>query len=388
MAKKTVTPQSPAGPVINNINVARLQRSSFDIADFKSAIDSAESKYSPNRKRLYEIYNQCNLDGHLRAVVRKRILNITNKTPHATKDGQPVLEDVMKSVWFAKLLKYIIESRFWGHSLVEGELKNGVIAEINLIPRQNVSPEKGLILWDSANPTSGLYYRTPEHYDFFIEAGEKDDLGLYLCTTAYILYKRNNWGDWATFTELFGSPLRVYKYNPSDPSSREETIKSAKEMGSAAYIVLPEGVDVDFKEGGAGTGHTSYDTLRKSLNEEISITVVGQTMTTSDGSSRSQGEVHLSEQEELLADDELFVEGILNSKLPVFLRAYGIKVPEGVVFSLSEEKAMPLAERLAIDEKLAALIPLSKKYLYTRYNLPMPENAADAVEGKKTLPGF
>lgn len=390
MAKKQLPQNAPQnGPVVNNINVAKLQRASFDIADFKAAIDSAENKYAPQRKRLYEIYNQANLDGHLRAVVGKRILNITNKTPRATTpDGQAVLGDVLASAWFSILMQYIIESRFWGHSLIEGVVRNGELVDVALLPRQNVSPEQGLVLFESANPTSGLPFRVPPYDALLLEAGRKDDLGIYLSTTAMVLYKRNNWGDWATFTELFGSPLRIYKYNPSDPSSREETIKSAQQMGSAAYIVLPEGVDVDFKEGGGGTGHTSYDTLRNALNAEISIAVLGQTMTTTDGASLSQSQVHQSEQYEVLADDERFVEGVLNTKLPAFLRAYGVAVPEGVVFSLSEEKAMPLAERLAIDAKLAALIPLSKKYLYQRYNLPMPENAADAVEGKKPLPGF
>lgn len=374
--------------IVNDIRVGKLYRQQYDVGDYRNAVKAAENQYTPLRHRLYSIYNDALIDGHLKAVMNKRVLNITNKTVIASVDGETVLEEITGKQWFNKLLRYIIETRFWGHSLIEGQTKGGVLADVALIPRQNVSPEKGIVMPEPYSLTNGIPFRAEPWDKALLEVGGKFDLGLFLCTTPYVLFKRNNWGDWATFTELFGMPLRVYKYNPADPDSRETTIKTAQEMGSAAYVVLPENVAVDFQQATGGTGYAAYESLREALNEELSISVLGQTMTTGDGSSRSQAEVHKEEQNELFADDLQDVESVLNEKLPEWLRYYGVEVPEGVVFKLKAEKQMPLKERIEIDTKLSELIPLSKKYLYERYGLPMPESPDDAVSGKKPLPGF
>lgn len=60
------------------IRVQRLQRSKYQIDNWRSALRSAESPYNPIRKRLYEIYNELAIDVHIRALMDKRLRNVRN----------------------------------------------------------------------------------------------------------------------------------------------------------------------------------------------------------------------------------------------------------------------------------------------------------------------
>ena len=66
-----------------------------------------------------------------------------------------------------------------------------------------------------------------------------------------------------------------------------------EEAGSAPYIIIPKEAEVETKSGNNGSG-TSYNEFRQACNEEMLITILGQTLTTVQGENgaRSLGEVH------------------------------------------------------------------------------------------------
>ena len=95
--------------------------------------------------------------------------------------------------------------------------------------------------------------------------------------------------------EIFGMPQRVGKYSMYDTGTRQILEQALANAGSAPYIDIPRETDVEtVNNTGSGSSGASYGEFRKACNEEILITVLGQTLTTIQGDkgARSLGEVH------------------------------------------------------------------------------------------------
>jgi len=99
------------------------------------------------------------------------------------------------------------------------------------------------------------------------------------------------------------------------PGAREEMKNQAEEYGSAAYIVLPKGYgNVTFPESTKQSSVHAYDKAHTLLNNEITIGVLGQLLTTggAKGGSYSLGKVHKSVEESLNMADRLMAEYVIN----------------------------------------------------------------------------
>lgn len=148
---------------------------------------------------------------------------------------------------------------------------------------------------------------------------------MLLKAAPYAIYKRGGFGDWSQWIELFGMPQRIGKYNTYDPESRKLLEEAFDKAGSAPYVVIPKEADVETKEGGTGSG-SSYNEFRQANNEEMLITILGQTMTTVQGEkgARSLGEVHKEVEEGKNKSDLRYVQRVLNQRYSPCWRREGI----------------------------------------------------------------
>ncbi len=64
--------------VINELIIRSADRCRKDIATWRAALINAESVYFPNRSRLYDVYEDIILDGHLTGIIAKRIDAVLN----------------------------------------------------------------------------------------------------------------------------------------------------------------------------------------------------------------------------------------------------------------------------------------------------------------------
>ena len=93
-----------------------------DIADWRNAWQLAINVDSPNRKRLYDIYRDVEVDAHLSGCVAQREGFVMAKSfklvdANGKKDEQAL--HYFDQAWFKRLCRLILDSRFWGHSLIE-----------------------------------------------------------------------------------------------------------------------------------------------------------------------------------------------------------------------------------------------------------------------------
>lgn len=109
-----------------------------------------------------------------------------------------------------------------------------------------------------------------------------------------VFFKRNDIKFWLVFLEKFGMPTTAVRL-PDGQISDPVQVGKAKEVLSAIQqdsgIVVPDSMVVELIEA-ARSGTADYDKLVARMDAAISKVILSQTMTTDDGSSRSQAEVH------------------------------------------------------------------------------------------------
>lgn len=120
--------------------------------------------------------------------------------------------------------------------------------------------------------------------------------GLGLAHALYwpVFFKRNDVKFWLMFLEKFGMPTAIAKVPAgmiADPKTVQQAVAMLQQIATDAGVVVPDNVVVELLEA-ARSGSADYAGMHDAMNAAISKIVVGQTMTTDNGSSRAQGEVH------------------------------------------------------------------------------------------------
>ena len=148
-------------------------------------------------------------------------------------------------------MKLSLDSVYWGHSLIElGDIVtdgDGCICYdgVKLIPRKHVIPEYGRVVTDLGQDwTTGLEYRRAPFTDWLIEAGQPDDLGLFLKAATQTIPKKNALAFWDTFAEIFGMPMRIAKTTTRDEKELAKMEKMMDSMGASLWGVFQEGTEI------------------------------------------------------------------------------------------------------------------------------------------------
>ena len=384
MAKRTPGEKNP-NILIQQIDIRQINRSIVDIDTWRNAIRAAESVFNPTRKQLYDLYFDMLLDGRLSSAIGKRIMAITTtelKFSEDGKDNEAIIE-LINTEEFAQLQEYILESIFWGYSLISFDFLPDKIVP-TLIDRRHVKPELGLVVRNPGE-MSGINYTEPPHTDWTISVGNPKSLGKIMAACQYVIYKRGGFGDWAQFAEIFGMPFRKGKYNGYDEQARMKLVKALEEAGSASFMVIPEGTDLEVIQNSGNAGSNAvYKELRLACNEEISTLILGQTLTMTQGDkgARSLGEVHKDVEDAIYLNDRLFLLKVLNNKLRPLLQKHGYPIGNGK-FTYPEQENISKKDRLDMDLKIAGKVPVSDDYFYMTYGVPKPDNYEQIVKEKK-----
>jgi SPP1 gp7 family putative phage head morphogenesis protein len=355
--------------IVSSIIIRPNSRSVLDVGQWRTALKAADRG---KRQRLYDLYDDILLDGVLWSAIDKRIKAITNaELVFKTKDEKmrSEMDDLMESTEWEYMLIEIMKTIFYGKSIIELDFSEGF--RCWSIPRQHINTAKKVITVNP-NDEDGFPY---ENNDFLLNVGRDDDLGVLLKAAPYAIYKRGGFGDWSQFVELFGMPRRIGKYSSHDDTSRKLLEEALEQAGSASWMVVPKETDVETQTTSASQGSTSvYKEFRDACNEEILITILGQTMTTEDGSSRSQSETHKEVEEAINRSDRRFVQRVLNHLLLPRLAKRGYPVDGGYFYFPEAGESISIKDQLDMDVRLVNElgIALDDDYFYETYGRPKP----------------
>lgn len=301
-----------------NLNKAIYNRGKQDIQSWLQAWLSAESRAFPRQLRLIDLYDMIMLDSHLKAIVRNRKNKVKGEPfnlVNSNDETNPILEEFFNRSWFTKFINHSLDSIFFGHSLIEiSEMDiGGEISKVKLVERRNVVPDLDLIL---VNPydTTGYNYTEPSLVDYYIPIQFEDKFGLLLEAAYLVIYKRFSAASWSKYLEKYGLPIVVVKTDKED-GEKLDMVNALRSLGADGVGAI--GVDDELVLQSPSGSDASGGFEKKIIwcNSELSKLVLGQTMTTDDGSSRSQGEVHERVGDEIAEADMQMIQNIVNDYL-------------------------------------------------------------------------
>lgn len=122
--------------------------------------------------------------------------------------------------------------------------------------------------------------------------------------------------DWMAFVETYGLPLRLGRYEKSASKEDVQTLfRAVANIGTDAAAVLPKSMEIDFETAGTVTGDRLFENLARWCDEQVSKAVLGQTMTSDQGSSEAQAKVHDEVRHDIAVSDARAVSGTINRDL-------------------------------------------------------------------------
>lgn len=364
--------------IIQQIVIRPPQRKTSDVGTWRNAMRAADNG---RMKALYELFEDLLIDGVLSDAVDKRKDAICNsELTFLDKNGEEVTEitDLIDTLDFEELLRSLMDVRFWGRAGVEFDFSDGF--SVYQIPHKHINLNNQTILVNDTDDT-GISYQGDDN---ILVIGKSRDYGLFIKTAPFAIWKRGGFGDYAQWLEIFGMPQRVGKYSSYDPQSRQLLEDALSRAGSAPWVVIPKESEVEtVNNTGSGSSGTSYNDFRKSCNEEILITVLGQTLTTVQGDkgARSLGDVHKEVEEGKNKADMRFVQRVLNQYLLPVLEKRGYPVSGGY-FVFPES-----AEELSVSElvQLSKIIDIPVSYIHDKYSIPTADDN-EPVAGASSRP--
>ncbi len=363
--------------VLVDINLQTDALTRKDMRTWRTAHQVAIDIENPRREPLYDIYSDVELDLHATGCVDQR-KGFTQSKSYKLVDSKGVENEeatrLFEAQWFRELVDHILDSRFWGHSLIQlGDVikdDTGMrYKDVILIPRKHVLPEYGVIIRDRYGDwTQGVSYRDTPIADWVIEAGRPKDLGLYLKVAAQTIPKKNMLAYWDQFGEIFGMPIRVARTTSRDASTRQNIEKMLDSMGAAAWGLFPEGTEIDIKESSRTDTYNVYDKRIDRANSEMSKGILNQTMTIDSGSSLSQSEVHLEVFENIIEKDAIMVQSIINDHLIPRMIKHGFPVG-GLRFAYDESIDYSPEQQTANERMLLEYFDCDPKYFENKYGV-------------------
>ncbi|WP_147645156.1 DUF935 domain-containing protein [Treponema pectinovorum] len=216
--------------------------------------------------------------------------------------------------------------------------------------------------------------------------------GLALPALFYFMLKSYDVTSWAAFIDRYGFPIRLGKYSRKATQDDIKTLRRAiASIGADFGAVIPEGATIEIIESKTSSENTdAYQKMATWIDKQISKLVLGQTMTTDDGSSRAQGEVHDEVRQDIAAADALSIADTLNSSLVVPYVNFNFgeqeRYPEIVLYKPDEkniEQVVGAIEKLAPHgltvraDEIRSLLGLSK-----------PEDEDEIIGGRLPLSTF
>lgn len=165
--------------------------------------------------------------------------------------------------------------------------------------------------------------------------------------------------DWAAFLEVFGMPLRVGKYDKGASAEEKRVLlRAVRDLATDAAAIIPMGMEIQFIEAKGGSGNAVFGAMADYLDKQTSKAVIGQTMTTDEGSSRAQSQTHDEVRLDIRRSDAKQLGTTVNRDLIAPFTAFNFGpdvAPPEVVWPVEDPEDVA-----AFTEAVARVVPLGQ----------------------------
>jgi phage gp29-like protein len=271
------------------------------------------------------LYEEVLRDGQVKATLQQRQLAVTSREFKVEPGGTaPIdvaaaehLEAQLKRARFDQATVKMLYGVFYGYAVAELMWETGAdglwrIGEFRVRRQRRFGfgADGALLLRTRAAPYGEAL--PPAKFWVFSAGAEHDDepYGRGLAYWLYwpVFFKRGGLRFWAKFLERFGAPTAKGTYpRATGEGDQNKLLQALRMLQEGAAIVMPEGMDATLLETARNT--SDHKAFHETLDAEIAKIVLSVTMTTDDGASRAQGQVHFDVRQEVAkADADLLCE--------------------------------------------------------------------------------
>ena len=243
----------------------------------------------------------------------------------------------------------------------DGKYRLRLLTTQNTMPGEEMPDKKFWLMQNGADNADEPYGRGLGHQLYWL-----------------VLFKRHEMTHWLTASDKFGIPNLLLSHeddlSPEDELKLEQKIR---DWQAGTGILLPEKVKAELMAAGRG-GTLDFAAFHAGLDRAIVRTVLSETMTTDDGSSRSQAEVHMEVRKEITAMDALL---LAESFAPVSAWLTDWNYPGAATPTVRRVLDPPRdqKEQVLIDKELSGMgFRLSRDYVEARYDVKLD---AETPEG-------
>lgn len=324
---------------VSKIVPKTISRTRADISTWKNALRAADNVENPRRARLQNLYTDILLDAHLTSQIELRMQHSLS-VPFVLKRESEIDEKntaLLKAArWKNEIDREILWADYRGNSLIELTTENNTLC-VTSLPRNNIIPEKGILLL-SEDDTTGIDYRNCREYGtWLLEFGSRTNYGLLNKAIPHVLFKRFAQSCWSELCEIYGIPPRFIKTDTQDPEMLSRAEAMLRDMGSAAYFIIDREESFEFAKG-ADTNGDVYNNLISLCNSEMSLLITGAVIgqDTKNGN-RSKEESSIKLLDKIVQADKKTLESYWNGTVIPALVKIGI-LPEGLTYELQQEE--------------------------------------------------
>ena len=268
--------------------------------------------FAKGNGRGLRLYEEVEKDGRVKALLEKRKAKVTSRewVVKAADDDNAqaqaaaqLLEKALKGIAFDRITGDLLDATLFGFSVSEviWANKNNLILPETIkkhrCARFAFDNEWNLRLLTPEEPFEGIFLPARKFIVHRHDCDGSDPYGRGLGRILFwnVLFKREGVGFWSHFLEKFTSPTPLGKYPLGTPPEEvDKIVQMLMNLAQNGVLVMPIGSEVEFLES-SHSETMSYEKWCRYWDEESSITVLGETLTTSlDGNgSRAASETHL-----------------------------------------------------------------------------------------------
>lgn len=355
--------------------IASLSRDIYNINFMGLLANQDDTLLTRGNGKGLKIYDDIERDCHAFAVLQKRKMAVIARDWEVEaasesaldKRAAEVVKMQLKQLNYDQLTLDLLDAILKGYAV--GEImwvRDGadIVAE-KILPRNQrrfvFDEDYQLRLLTQEHMMQGEIM--PDRKFIVHSCGGKDGnpYGLGLGTRLFwpVFFKRQDITFWLTFSDKFGSPTLLGKY-PAGTQDDEQNdfINKLRSMAQDAAIAIPDNMELELLEASRTGGADVFEKLARYMDEQISVAVLGETMTTSGKSSglgSNQSSVHNEVRLELVKADADLLSDKLNKTLVKWISEFnvpGAKPPR--VFREVEEEE-DLKARSERDTKIYGL---------------------------------
>lgn len=343
---------------------------------FKSIMHQAvDGTVVDDRSRLIDLYEACvQQDAHIAATLETLYSQIIGERYMLARQNEKgrYIKDVeatkkIQGTQFIKLIKGIVESRFYGYTAIELmpdiDPQTGKLKEINIVERRNVLPDQNRIVRRQGIYSPGWDLSSKQYADNYILINT-GDLGLFSATTPLILAKKFTLANYVNFSHTYGQPI-IHGKTESDNSQDRKRL--ANDISSAAQnkvIVTGTGDEVDIKAFTMSNSEKIFTGLIEVVDKDVSNLILGsESMAGTTQSYVGSAHVHQDIFRDRVAVYREYIENVMNEQILPRLVKMGY-LEDGLEFKYSKRLEMSNKDQIEMY-----------KFLTERY-----EVSADEIE--------